>query len=103
MSKVFYDDTLNKEVSDLNGTMTKQDCVDNHGFSSVANTQEVTVNGTTAVAEVVAGALQTFDAVVRADADATTRETERQTAEDNTKTVLGITQAEYDDLVRSMR
>ena len=103
MAKVFYDDTLNKEVCDLNGTITKQDCVDNHGFSSVANTQEVTVNGTTLVAEVVAGVLQTFDKVARDGTDATTKETERQTAEDNTKTVLSITQAEYDDLVRSMK
>ncbi len=103
MAKVFYDSTLNKEVADLNGTMTKQDCVDKFGFSSVVNTQEVTVNGTTLVAEVVSGILQTFDKIDRDVSDATTKETERQTAEDNTKTNLGLDQAGYDDLVRSMK
>lgn len=102
MSKVFYDNTVNKEVQDLNGTMTKQDCVDNYGFSSVANTQEVTITGDLA-SEVVTGTLQTFDVVVRTAQETTDKETVRQTAEDNTKTVLGLTQAEYDDLVRSMQ
>ena len=102
MAKVFYDSTLNKEVYDLNDSCTKQLCIDSFGFSSLANTQEVAISGDLAY-EVVSGVLQTFDAKVRSDTDATTRETERQTAEDNTKTSLGLSQTEYDDLVRSMK
>lgn len=102
MAKTFYDDTLNKQVYDSEGTMTKQDCVDMHGFSSVANTQEVTVNGTTLVAEVIAGILQTFDSVARAVSEATARETTRQTAEDDFKTSLGWTDQQYNDFKASL-
>jgi len=85
MAKIFYDDTVNKEVYDLSETMTKQDCVDNHGFSSVANTQEVTLTGDLA-SEVVSGVLQTFDLVARNATEATDKETARQSAEDSFKT-----------------
>ena len=102
MAKVFYDDTVNKEVYDTEGTMTKQDCVDYHSFSSVANTQEVTVNGTTLVAEVVAGTLQTFDLVARNATEVTDKETALQAAEDAFKTSTGWTDQEYDDFKASL-
>jgi hypothetical protein len=102
MAKVFYDATVNKEVCDCNGTMTKQDCVDNHGFSSVGNTQEVTVNGTTAVSEVVAGTLQTFDSVAREAQAVTDKETARQAAEDAFKTSQGWSDQDYNDFKASL-
>ena len=102
MAKVFYDDTVGKEVYDIAETCTKQLCVDDFGFSSVANTQEVTVNGDLAY-EVVSGVLQTFDTVARSAQAITDKETARQTSEDNIKTVLNLSQDDYDDLVRSMK
>ncbi len=97
--KVYYDATNNKEVVDVSGIKTDAEI---EALGLTASKQVVTLTGNL-LPEVVAGVLQTFDSVARASAEATTKEAERQTAEDNIKTKLGLTQAEYDDLVRSMK
>lgn len=101
MAKVFYDATTNKEVYDVSGNCNKADCVVKHGLSSEVNTQEVTITGDLAH-EVVDGVLQTFDAVARANTDASDKETERQASEDAFKTSLGWTDQQYDDFKASL-
>lgn len=102
MSKVFYDSTVNKEVHDTNGTYTKQKCVDECGFSSVANTQEVTLTGNLDYEVISGGILQTFDAVARENQEATDKETARQEAEDDFKASQGWTDQDYDDFKKSI-
>lgn len=97
--KVYYDATNNKEVVDVSGLKTDAE-IEAMGLTPAK--QVVTLTGNL-VPEVVGGVLQTFDAVARANANAVAKEAARQTAEDNIKTKLGLTQAEYDDLVRSMQ
>jgi len=101
--KVFYDSTVNKEVYDVSGTYTKQKCVDDCGFSSVANTQEVTLGANEAQEVLSGGVLAKFDHVARSAQDATDRETARQASEDAIKTKLDLSDSEYDDLVNSMK
>lgn len=101
MNKVYHDSVNNKEVIDITGMKTEAAVKAEYGLD--VSTQVLPIDVDNGMAhEVVGGVLTEFDLDARRASDASARETARQTAENNTKTTLGLSQAEFDDLKRSL-
>jgi len=99
MARVFYDADNNKDVYDISGAKTVAEVQAEFGLG--VNTQQVDLLPDEA-AEVVAGALQKFNAKTRNEQAAIDRENSRQGKETSIKAKLGFSNQEFADLKEAL-
>jgi hypothetical protein len=102
MQKVYWDNVNNKEVVDVTGTKVEADVIAEYGLDAGTQVMELDDGDTTSV---VAGTLtKTTKAQndTAAENAATAKETSRAGKETSTKSVRGLTDAQFADLKESL-